>query len=81
MKKRDKVDKIIKNVLYEFTHLWIDGFGWENTILLASDFDKVLKMPIKDANGNELFMAYNLDEKNQKVGVQKFKGAYHGRVN
>jgi hypothetical protein len=21
-----------------FTHLWVDGFGWENTILIYSDF-------------------------------------------
>lgn len=24
-----------------FTHMWVDGFGWENTVLLPSDFVKV----------------------------------------
>ena len=25
----------------QFTHLWVDKFGWENTILLGSDFQSV----------------------------------------
>jgi len=80
MRKRDKFDKIIGDVIYEFTHLWVEGFGWENTIFLASDFDKVVKMPIKNKDGSQLFMAYNLDEQNQKVECRKFNGNYHGRI-
>lgn len=80
MRKRDKVDRIIGDVIFEFTHLWVDNFGWENTILLPSDFDKVLKMPIKDKDGSQLFMGYNFDEKKQKVETRKFKGNYYGRT-
>lgn len=25
----------------EFTHYWVTGFGWENTIFLSSDFCEV----------------------------------------
>lgn len=28
-----------------FTHLYVDGFGWENTIYQPKDFDRVEKHP------------------------------------
>lgn len=27
-----------------FTHLWVDDFGWENTIFQEEDFDSVEKL-------------------------------------
>lgn len=77
MKKRDKVDRIIGDFAFNFTHLWVDGFGWENTIFLPSDFDRIVKMPIKSEDGSQLFMAYNFDEQNQKTESLKFKGSDH----
>lgn len=79
MKKRDQVDRIIGDILFEFTHMWVDGFGWKNTIMLPSDFDRVLKMPIKDKDGKQLFMAYTYDEENDDVITTKFKGLCHAR--
>ena len=67
---REDFDKI------QFTHLWVDGFGWENTILLPTDFDAILKMPIKSKCGNYVFMAYIFDEKNEDVKIAKLKGNY-----
>ena len=71
-KKRDKVDRIIGDHMMNFTHLWVNGFGWETTIFLPSDFDKVIKFPIKDKSESQIFYAYNFED--DKVVVQKFKG-------
>ncbi|AFM54774.1 hypothetical protein P12024L_54 [Nonlabens phage P12024L] len=30
------------------THLWVDGFGWENTILIEEDFLSIYKTDSKD---------------------------------
>ena len=77
-RKMDTVDKIISDVIIDFTHLWVDDFGWENTILLPSDFDRVLKMPIRDEDGSQLFMAYKIDEGKMVIETRKFKGVYYG---
>lgn len=74
MNKRDQVDKIITDTLFRFTHMWVDGFGWENTIKLPSDFDKVLKIPTKEKDGGQLFLAYTCDEENKETILTKFKG-------
>jgi len=77
MKKRDQADRLIGDILFEFTHIWVDGFGWENTIMLPSDFDRVSKMPIKAKDGKQLFMAYTYDEGNDDMKATKFKGLIH----
>ena len=66
----DEIDIIIINGKYDFSHVWVDGFGWENTIFLASDFWKINKMPFKDKDGSSVFMAYEKDFENPT----KFKG-------
>jgi hypothetical protein len=35
----------------EFTHYWVSGFGWENTIYLQSDFEEVEVMGYNDKDG------------------------------
>jgi hypothetical protein len=61
---------------YIFTHLWVKGFGWENTILQPSHFDKVLKFPSNDKDGSPVFVGYEIDEEAETLGVRKLKGAY-----
>jgi hypothetical protein len=39
------------NKQIEFTHYWISGFGWENTIFQPEDFTKVEKMGYNDTDG------------------------------
>jgi hypothetical protein len=34
----------------EFTHYWVTGFGWENTIFLPSDFIEVDELGVSDTN-------------------------------
>lgn len=74
-KKRDKVDRMISDVLFEFTHLWVEGFGWEVTIMMPSDFDRILKIPSTGESDGQVFIAYNFDENNQKIEIKKFKGS------
>ena len=73
MKKRNDIDKIIRNNIYRFTHLWVDGFGWEPTIFQQSDFQKVIKLPENDSEGNIIYHAYNFDNKNNRNEMRKFK--------
>ena len=35
----------------EFTHYWVSGFGWENTIYLQSDFEEVEALGYNDKDG------------------------------
>ena len=34
-----------------FTHLWVDDFGWENTIYNSDDFDNVELLAETDKDG------------------------------
>ncbi len=36
------------------THLWVDGFGWENTILIEEDF---IKIEILSVDGDLILLA------------------------
>ena len=74
MQKADEVDKIIMDVLFDFSHVWVNGFGWEKTIMVPSDFDRVSKMPFKDNDGSDIFMAYSFDLENKEIKIKKFKG-------
>lgn len=42
----------------EFTHYWVSGFGWENTIYLQSDFEEVEALGYNDKDGY-IFMGIN----------------------
>jgi hypothetical protein len=41
-----------------FTHYWVSGFGWENTIFLPSDFDSVEKLGENETDGT-IFLGVN----------------------
>lgn len=36
---------------YSFTHYWVTGFGWENTIFQPEDFESVEIMGVNDKDG------------------------------
>jgi len=48
MKLHEKKHYIEKGII--FTHLWVDGFGWENTIYGVEDF---IKCNCIGTNGND----------------------------
>lgn len=68
------IDKIIEDTTYVFTHVWVDGFGWENTIYDTYDFNKVLKTPIKEDDGSTIFFGYYWNDKMNDMIVMKLKG-------
>jgi hypothetical protein len=71
----DELNELINNQekeCYVFTHLWVDDFGWENTILLPTDFEFVLLFPIKE-DGSDIFYGYN-DISKDNTEIRKFKG-------
>lgn len=35
----------------KFTHYWVTGFGWENTIFQPEDFEKVKVLGENDKDG------------------------------
>ncbi len=35
----------------QFTHFWVSGFGWENTIFLPEDFESVEELGFNDIDG------------------------------
>jgi hypothetical protein len=35
----------------EFTHYWVSGFGWENTIFQQEDFESIESLGHNDADG------------------------------
>ena len=53
-----------------FTHIWVSGFGWENTIFKTEDFIEVEKLGENEADG-VVFLATN-----EKGGKHIFKGYY-----
>jgi len=56
----------------EFTHYWVSGFGWENTIFQQDDFEKVEEMGYNDADGY-IFLGINKGgEKHILKGVYTF---------
>lgn len=42
----------------EFTHYWVSGFGWENTIFQPEDFETVEEMGFNDFDGY-IFLGIN----------------------
>jgi hypothetical protein len=42
--------KEIKEI--KITHRWVNGFGWENTILIESDFKYLEKLPTNKQGEN-----------------------------
>lgn len=51
-----------------FTHYWVTGFGWENTVYLPSDFDSVEILGENEKDGT-VFLCVN-----DKGGQQIMKG-------
>ena len=54
----------------EFTHYWVSGFGWENTIYQPEDFINIEKFGEED-NGTVVFIAIN-----EHGGKHILKGKY-----
>lgn len=48
----------MKKEKIEFTHYWVSGFGWENTIYQPEDFIIVEKMGFNDIDGH-IFLGIN----------------------
>lgn len=44
----------------EFTHFWVDGFGWENTIYIPSDFERIEFFGQHEQE--KVFMCYTLSD-------------------
>ena len=38
----------VEKIKLTITHLWVDGFGWENTILIEEDFLLIYETGSKD---------------------------------
>lgn len=58
----------MKNI--EFTHYWVSGFGWENTIFQPEDFVTVEEMGYTDEDG---YIFLLIDEQGSQY---LFKGVY-----
>lgn len=54
----------------EFSHYWVSGFGWENTIYQPEDFVTVEEMGFNDIDGH-IFLGIN-----DKGGKHILKGVY-----
>jgi len=54
---------------YNFSHIWVKGFGWENTILHEEDFETVEIMGKNDEDGT-IFCCYD-----KKSSTQIIKGS------
>ena len=54
----------------EFTHYWVSGFGWENTIYHPEDFVTVEEMGFNNIDGY-IFLGVN-----DKGGKHILKGVY-----
>lgn len=55
----------------EFTHYFVSGFGWENTIFLPEDFVSVEKLGENEVDGI-IFIAIN-----EHGGAHILKGFYN----
>jgi hypothetical protein len=54
-------------------HLWVDGFGWEYTIFIPSDFISVIEFPIKE-DDSRIFYCYSYNAERTNIVPRKFKG-------
>ena len=52
----------------EFTHLWVDDFGWENTIFLPEDFDSVEEFA---KNHEDMFVVFCAIQDNGVLRILK----------
>ena len=59
-----------KQELMEFTHYWVSGFGWENTIYQQKDFATVDEIGYNDIDGH-IFLGIN-----EQGGKHILKGMY-----
>lgn len=59
----------------KFTHDWVSGFGWENTIFLPEDFVEVEKLGENEIDG-VVFIATN-----EHGGKHILKGHYETKTN
>ncbi|WP_052444275.1 hypothetical protein [Flammeovirga sp. OC4] len=48
-----------------FSHLWVSGFGWENTILDSDDFEEIELLGINEVDG-EIFVGLQ-DNKVERI--------------
>lgn len=55
--------------MIRFTHLWVENFGWENTIFSPTDFDSVELLGENEKDG-KVFLAI------QENGVQRILKGY-----
>ena len=62
----------------KLTHLWVDGFGWENTIFQPSDFLTIIEFPIAE-DGSRIFYGYSYNAERTDVIARKFKGIVNHR--
>jgi len=46
------------NNMIRFTHYWVSGFGWENTIYQPEDFSEVEEMGENEKDG-KIFLCIN----------------------
>ena len=65
----NKISEILINMKKEiiFTHFWVSGFGWENTIYHPSDFEEV----IEAGKNDEGVIFYANFDKNKKTHLLK----------
>ena len=54
--------------MINFTHLWVDDFGWENTIFQPEDFKTIEEFA---RNQKENFIVFCAIQENGKVRILK----------
>lgn len=62
------------------THIWVEGFGWENTIFVPSDFIEILKLP-RQLSKCSIFYCFNYNADRTEIVARKFKGNEKHRNN
>lgn len=58
----------MNNEEIKFTHLWVDNFGWENTIFQLEDFKSI---ELFARNNKENFIVFCGIQENSKVRILK----------
>ena len=56
-----------------FTHLWVDDFGWENTIFCPADFDEVEILGENKQDGKVYLAIQNNGKKRILKGYQHYE--------
>jgi hypothetical protein len=55
---------------FNFTHLWVDDFGWENTIFNSSDFPEVELLAETEKDG-KVYLAIQENGKKRILKVDE----------